>query len=163
MASGVRAGQQVLDIAAGTGDLSKAFAKKVGPTGKVVMTDINEAMLSIGRDRMLDAGMAVEAVVCDAEKLPFPDATFDIVSVAFGLRNMTHKDKALREMCRVLRPGGVCCAGVFQSRQAAGKGLRLVSFNVLPRIGKYVAKDEDSYSLSAESIRMHPGSNNSRL
>ncbi|CAK7030990.1 Ubiquinone/menaquinone biosynthesis C-methyltransferase UbiE [Saezia sanguinis] len=158
MASGVRAGQQVLDIAAGTGDLSKAFAKKVGPTGKVVMTDINEAMLSIGRDRMLDAGMAVEAVVCDAEKLPFPDAAFDIVSVAFGLRNMTHKDKALREMCRVLRPGGRLLVLEFSKvAKPLEKAYDWYSFNVLPRIGKYVAKDEDSYRYLAESIRMHPG------
>lgn len=157
-ASGVKAGQSVLDVASGTGDLSKAFAQKVGPTGKVVMTDINEAMLSVGRDRMLDAGLNVPAVVCDAEKLPFPSESFDIVSVAFGLRNMTHKEVALREMCRVLKPGGRLLVLEFSKvAKSLEKAYDWYSFNILPRIGKLVAGDDDSYRYLAESIRMHPG------
>jgi demethylmenaquinone methyltransferase/2-methoxy-6-polyprenyl-1,4-benzoquinol methylase len=155
--SGARAGQQVLDIAAGTGDLTRAFHHKVGPTGCVVHTDINEAMLRVGRDRLLDEGIVTPSVLCDAEQLPFPDARFDIVSVAFGLRNMTHKELALREMARVLKPGGRLLVLEF-SRVA--KPLEKIydwySFNVLPRLGKVLANDSESYRYLAESIRMHP-------
>ena len=105
MVANLREGSQVLDIAGGTGDLSLAFAREVGTTGRVVHTDINEAMLRVGRDRLVDAGVLLPTLVCDAESLPFPDSHFDVVSVAFGLRNMTHKDVALQEMCRVLKPG----------------------------------------------------------
>ena len=157
MVADVREGQQVLDIAGGTGDLSMAFAEKTGPSGRVVHTDINEAMLRTGRDRLLDAGKALPTLVCDAERLPFPDASFDLVSVAFGLRNMTHKDVAIAEMCRVLRPGGKLLVLEF-SRVA--KPLEKVydwySFQVLPRLGRMVAGDADSYRYLAESIRMHP-------
>ena len=153
----VRPGHQVLDIAGGTGDLSEAFARKVGPSGRVVHTDINEAMLRTGRDRLVDAGLMLPTLVCDAERLPFPDASFDRVSVAFGLRNMTHKDAALREMRRVLKPGGKLLVLEF-SRVA--KPLEKVydwySFKVLPGLGRLVAGDADSYRYLAESIRMHP-------
>ena len=118
MVANLREGQRVLDIAGGTGDLALAFSKKVGTTGQVVHTDINEAMLRTGRDRLLDAGVILPTVVCDAEKLPFPDGHFDVVSVAFGLRNMTHKDAALREMARVLKPGGKLL--VLEFSQVAG-------------------------------------------
>jgi demethylmenaquinone methyltransferase / 2-methoxy-6-polyprenyl-1,4-benzoquinol methylase len=153
----VREGHQVLDIAGGTGDLAKAFARQVGPTGRVVLSDINEAMLRVGRDRLADAGLMVDAVVCDAEKLPFSDAQFDRVSVAFGLRNMTHKDQALREMQRVLKPGGKLLVLEF-SRVAKPleKAYDWYSFKVLPRLGKLVAGDDASYRYLAESIRMHP-------
>jgi demethylmenaquinone methyltransferase/2-methoxy-6-polyprenyl-1,4-benzoquinol methylase len=156
--SGVREGQRVLDIAAGTGDLALAFARKVGPRGEVVHTDINEAMLRTGRDRLLDAGIVLPTVVCDAEKLPFPTDRFDVVSVAFGLRNMTHKEQALREMQRVLRPGGRLLVLEF-SRVAAplAKVYDWYSFQVLPRLGRLVTGDEASYRYLAESIRMHPG------
>ena len=156
-ASGVREGHKVLDIAGGTGDLALAFSKKVGTTGQVVHTDINEAMLRTGRDRLLDAGVILPTVVCDAEKLPFPDGHFDVVSVAFGLRNMTHKDAALREMARVLKPGGKLL--VLEFSQVAGplrKAYDLYSFKVLPRLGSLVAGDAESYRYLAESIRMHP-------
>lgn len=151
-------GQQVLDIAGGTGDLSRAFAKRVGPTGRVVHTDINEAMLREGRNRLLDDGLVLPTMVCDAEKLPFADNSFDIVSVAFGLRNMTHKDLALAEMRRVLKPGGKLLVLEF-SRVAKPleKAYDWYSFNVLPKLGQWVAKDEHSYRYLAESIRMHPG------
>ena len=155
--SGVRAGHHVLDVAAGTGDLSRAFARKVGPTGSVVMSDINGAMLKAGRDRLIDAGVLVPTVLCDAEQLPFPDAEFDLVSVAFGLRNMTHKDKALREMQRVLKPGGKLLVLEFSKPWAPLRGAYdLYSFQVLPRLGKMVAGDAQSYQYLAESIRMHP-------
>lgn len=150
-------GDQVLDIAGGTGDLSMAFAKKVGATGRVVHTDINEAMLSTGRDRLVDQGLVLPTLVCDAEKLPFPDKHFNVVSVAFGLRNMTHKDVALKEMCRVLKPGGKLLVLEFSK---VAKPLEKVydwySFKVLPQLGKLVAGDADSYRYLAESIRMHP-------
>jgi len=157
MVADIKPGHQVLDIAGGTGDLAMAFAKKVGPGGRVVHTDINEAMLRTGRDRLVDAGIVLPTFVCDAEKLPFADASFDRVSVAFGLRNMTHKDAALREMCRVLRPGGKLLVLEFSK---VAKPLEKVydwySFKVLPRMGSLVAGDADSYRYLAESIRMHP-------
>ena len=151
-------GQQVLDIAGGTGDLSLAFAKRVGPTGRVVHTDINEAMLREGRNRLLDLGHVLPTMVCDAEKLPFASDSFDFVSVAFGLRNMTHKDQALAEMCRVLKPGGKLLVLEF-SRVAKPleKAYDWYSFNVLPKLGQLVAGDAHSYRYLAESIRMHPG------
>lgn len=155
--SGARTGDRVLDVAAGTGDLSRAFARRVGPTGVVVMSDINGAMLRAGRDRLIDAGVLVPSVLCDAEKLPFADATFDLVSVAFGLRNMTHKDIALREMRRVLRPGGKLLVLEFSRPWEPLRGAYdLYSFQVLPRLGKLVAGDAQSYQYLAESIRMHP-------
>ena len=154
----LKEGDQVLDIAGGTGDLSMAFAKKVGATGRVVHTDINEAMLSTGRDRLLDHGLALPTLVCDAEKLPFPDNHFNVVSVAFGLRNMTHKDVALQEMCRVLKPGGKLLVLEFSK---VAKPLEKVydwySFKILPHMGQLVAGDAASYRYLAESIRMHPG------
>jgi demethylmenaquinone methyltransferase/2-methoxy-6-polyprenyl-1,4-benzoquinol methylase len=151
-------GDQVLDIAGGTGDLSLAFARKVGPTGRVVHTDINEAMLREGRARLLDQGVVLPTMVCDAEKLPFASESFDFVSVAFGLRNMTHKELALAEMHRTLKPGGKLLVLEF-SRVAKPleKAYDWYSFNVLPKLGKLVANDETSYRYLAESIRMHPG------
>lgn len=151
-------GDQVLDIAGGTGDLSLAFARKVGPSGRVVHTDINEAMLREGRARLLDLGLVLPTMVCDAEKLPFASDSFDFVSVAFGLRNMTHKELALAEMHRTLKPGGKLLVLEF-SRVAKPleKAYDWYSFNVLPKLGKLVAGDEDSYRYLAESIRMHPG------
>ena len=156
--SGAREGQRVLDIAAGTGDLTRAFARKVGPQGSVVHTDINEAMLRRGRDRLLDEGLVLPTVICDAEVLPFASGSFDLVSVAFGLRNMTHKDRALAEMNRVLRPGGRLLVLEFSKvAPPLAKAYDWYSFNVLPRIGQLVAGDADSYRYLAESIRMHPG------
>jgi demethylmenaquinone methyltransferase/2-methoxy-6-polyprenyl-1,4-benzoquinol methylase len=154
----LREGDRVLDIAGGTGDLALAFAKKVGKTGQVVHTDINEAMLRTGRDRLVDAGVVLPTVVCDAERLPFPDQYFDLVSVAFGLRNMTHKEAALAEMCRVLKPGGKLLVLEF-SRVAPPleKVYDWYSFKVLPQLGRLVTGDADSYRYLAESIRMHPG------
>jgi len=158
MVANLREGSRVLDIAGGTGDLALAFAKKVGPTGQVVHTDINEAMLRTGRDRLLDAGVAVPTLVCDAEKLPFADGHFDAVSVAFGLRNMTHKDAALAEMNRVLKPGGKLLVLEFSKvARPLEKVYDWYSFSVLPRLGKLVAGDDASYRYLAESIRMHPG------
>lgn len=153
----LKEGDQVLDIAGGTGDLAMAFAKKVGVTGRVVHTDINEAMLSTGRDRLVDHGLALPTLACDAEKLPFPDAHFNVVSVAFGLRNMTHKDLALKEMCRVLKPGGKLLVLEFSKvAKPLEKAYDWYSFNILPQLGKLVAGDADSYRYLAESIRMHP-------
>ncbi len=154
----VKEGQSVLDIAGGTGDLALAFAPKVGSTGCVVHTDINEAMLREGRNRLLDAGKVLPTTVCDAEKLPFADASFDLVSVAFGLRNMTHKDLALAEMNRVLKPGGKLLVLEFSKiAKPLEKVYDWYSFNVLPKLGKLVANDDSSYRYLAESIRMHPG------
>jgi len=156
--AGLREGDRVLDIAGGTGDLSRAFAKKVGARGLVVHTDINEAMLRQGRDRLLDEGLVLPTMTCDAEALPFPDGSFDLVSVAFGLRNMTHKDRALAEMNRVLRPGGKLLVLEFSKvAKPLEKAYDWYSFKVLPRIGQVVAGDAESYRYLAESIRMHPG------
>lgn len=156
-ASAVKAGGRVLDIAGGTADLSVRFIEQVGARGEVWLTDINNSMLTIGRDRLLDEGRAASVAQCDAEKLPFPADYFDCVSVAFGLRNMTHKDAALKEMLRVLRPGG--CVLVLEFSKV-WKPLQPVydtySFKVLPAMGKLIAKDENSYRYLAESIRMHP-------
>jgi demethylmenaquinone methyltransferase / 2-methoxy-6-polyprenyl-1,4-benzoquinol methylase len=158
LVANLRPGNHVLDIAGGTGDLALAFAKKVGPTGRVVHTDINEAMLRTGRDRLIDAGVSLPTVVCDAEKLPFEGASFDLVSVAFGLRNMTHKDAALAEMNRVLKPGGKLLVLEFSKiAKPLEKAYDWYSFNVLPQLGKLVAGDDASYRYLAESIRMHPG------
>ena len=154
----LKPGDKVLDIAGGTGDLARAFARKVGDAGLVLHTDINEAMLRTGRDRLLDEGLALPTSVCDAEKLPFKTASLDLVSVAFGLRNMTHKDAALAEMCRVLRPGGRLL--VLEFSQVAAplrKPYDWYSLNLLPLMGKWIANDADSYRYLAESIRMHPG------
>jgi len=158
MVANLQEGQRALDIAGGTGDLALAFSKKVGKSGEVVHTDINEAMLRTGRNRLLDAGVVLPTVVCDAEQLPFADEYFDVVSVAFGLRNMTHKDRALLEMRRVLKPGGKLLVLEF-SKVAAPleKIYDWYSFKVLPRLGKLVAGDDASYRYLAESIRMHPG------
>jgi demethylmenaquinone methyltransferase/2-methoxy-6-polyprenyl-1,4-benzoquinol methylase len=155
--SGVRAGSRVLDVASGSGDLASQFAAKAGPTGEVWVSDINNAMLQVGRDRLLDEGFVLPAILCDAEKLPFPTDYFDCVSVGFGLRNMTHKEVALAEMQRVLRPGGRLLVLEFSHVWKPLQPLYdLYSFKVLPLMGKLVAKDVDSYAYLAESIRMHP-------
>jgi demethylmenaquinone methyltransferase/2-methoxy-6-polyprenyl-1,4-benzoquinol methylase len=155
--SGVKAGDKVLDVAGGSGDLSRLFAKKVGPTGQVVLTDINASMLAVGRDRLIDDGATVPALQCDAEKLPFPDNYFDCVIVAFGLRNMTHKDKALAEMHRVLKSGGRLLVLEFsQVWKPLAPIYDTYSFKLLPIMGKLFAKDAESYQYLAESIRMHP-------
>ena len=157
MVANLKEGQRVLDIAGGTGDLSLAFAKKVGKSGQVVHTDINEAMLRVGRDRLIDQGVLLPTLVCDAEALPFPDSHFDVVSVAFGLRNMTHKDVALKEMNRVLKPRGKLLVLEFSKvAKPLEKAYDLYSFQVLPRIGQMVAGDAESYRYLAESSRMHP-------
>lgn len=155
--SGVKAGDKVLDIAGGSGDLSKLFAKKVGPSGEVILTDINASMLGVGRDRLIDEGLSVPAMQCNAEQLPFADNTFDCVIVAFGLRNMTHKDRALKEMQRVLKVGGRLLVLEFSKVwQPLEKLYDLYSFKLLPLMGKLIAKDAESYQYLAESIRMHP-------
>ena len=155
--SGVRSGDKVLDIAGGSGDLSKLFAKKVGAEGQVILTDINASMLAVGRDRLIDAGLSVPALQCDAEKLPFPDQYFDCVIVAFGLRNMTHKDFALAEMQRVLKVGGRLLVLEFSKVwQPLSKIYDIYSFKLLPLMGKFLAHDAESYQYLAESIRMHP-------
>lgn len=155
--AGARPGERVLDIAGGTGDLASSFRKSVGPTGEVWLTDINNAMLTRGRDRLLDEGKMGPVAQCDAEKLPFPDNYFDIVTVAFGLRNMTHKDKALEEMRRVLRPGGRLLVLEFSKVwEPLSPAYDFYSFKVLPWLGQKVVNDPDSYRYLAESIRMHP-------
>jgi demethylmenaquinone methyltransferase/2-methoxy-6-polyprenyl-1,4-benzoquinol methylase len=153
----VRPGMRVLDVAGGTGDLARAFARKVGPGGQVVLTDINAAMLIEGRDRLLDAGLTIDAVQCDAEQLPFADRTFDRVMVSFGLRNMTHKDRALAQMQRVLRPGGELLVLEFSRVWGPLSPLYdAYSMNVMPWLGERIAGDGASYRYLAESIRMHP-------
>ena len=155
--AGIRPGNRILDVAGGTADLTRLWLKKTGASGQVWLTDINSSMLTVGRDRMLDLGQAVPTVQCDGEKLPFPDDYFDCVSVAFGLRNMTHKDMALRDMYRVLRPGGRLLVLEFSK---IWKPLAPIydaySFKLLPIMGKLIAKDAASYQYLAESIRMHP-------
>ena len=155
--SGVRAGSRVLDVASGSGDLARAFAKRAGPGGQVWMTDINAAKLEVGRDKLIDEGVFAPLALCDAEKLPFRGETFDCVSVAFGLRNMTHKDRALAEMARVARPGGrVIVLEFSRPWKPLTRAYDAYSFSILPRLGKYVARDEAAYRYLAESIRMHP-------
>jgi len=155
--SGVGPGDRVLDVAGGTADLARLFADRVGSTGSVVLTDINAAMIGAGRDRMLDEGRLAPAIQCNAEALPFAARSFDCVSIAFGLRNVTRKETALEEMRRVLKPGGVALILEFSKVappfQAA---YDWYSFNVLPRLGRFVANDEASYRYLAESIRVHP-------
>ena len=154
----VHEGQRVLDVAGGSADLSRLFLDKVGSRGQVVLTDINNAMLRVGRDRLLDEGKATPVTQCDAEHLPFPDNYFDCVSIAFGLRNVTHKDAALREMRRVLKPGGRVIVLEFSKvAKPLEKVYDLYSFKLLPKMGEIIANDADSYRYLAESIRMHPG------
>ncbi len=156
----IKPGQRILDVASGTGDLAMAFAKLTGSKGSVIMTDINEAMLNTGRDRLLDAGVSgnIECVQCDAEKLPFADNDFDLVTIAFGLRNVTDKLAALKSMYRVLKPGGKLLILEFSKVQTPllSKIYDLYSFNVIPKIGGLVASDSASYQYLVESIRMHP-------
>ena len=158
--SGVRRGHKVLDIAGGTGDLTMRFSRLVGPEGKVVLADINDSMLNVGRDKLMDKGITgnVEFVQANAEALPFPDNTFDCITIAFGLRNVTHKDKALASMARVLKPGGKVMVLEFSKTKnpLLTKAYDVYSFNLLPKIGKLIAGDEESYRYLAESIRMHP-------
>ena len=158
--SAVRAGQSVLDIAGGTGDLAAKFADIVGPTGRVVLADIIESMLNVGRDKLLDHGYQgnLEFVQADAQYLPFPDDSFDSVSIAFGLRNVTDKDLALRSMLRVLKPGGRLLVLEFSkpANPLLEKAYDSYSFRMLPFMGKLVAGDSESYQYLAESIRMHP-------
>jgi demethylmenaquinone methyltransferase/2-methoxy-6-polyprenyl-1,4-benzoquinol methylase len=156
-ASGVRPGERVLDIAGGTGDLARLYFRRVGPQGEVVLTDINPGMLRHGRDRLLDEGIVLPLVQCDAEKLPFAASRFDCVAVAFGLRNMTRKEAALSEMRRVLKPGGRLVVLEFSRVWAPVRPLYdAYSFGLLPRLGKLVANDAAAYRYLAESIRMHP-------
>jgi demethylmenaquinone methyltransferase/2-methoxy-6-polyprenyl-1,4-benzoquinol methylase len=158
--SGVRPGNRVLDIAGGTGDLTRQFSRLVGPTGEVVLADINASMLAVGRDRLLDKGVAgnVRFVQADAEKLPFPDNHFDVVTIAFGLRNVTHKEDALRSMLRVLKPGGRLLVLEFSkpSNALLSRAYDAYSFSLLPMLGKLITNDSESYRYLAESIRMHP-------
>lgn len=158
--TGLREGQFALDVAAGSADLSLGMARRVGPKGRVVVTDINEAMLSVGRDRLLDAGVAgnVEFLIADAESLPFPSGSFHCVTIGFGLRNVTNKDAALRSMFRVLKPGGRLLVLEFSQPKlgALNAVYDAYSFNVLPRMGQLLADDSESYRYLAESIRKHP-------
>ncbi|WP_319380136.1 bifunctional demethylmenaquinone methyltransferase/2-methoxy-6-polyprenyl-1,4-benzoquinol methylase UbiE [Thiomicrorhabdus sp.] len=158
--SGVRPGHKVLDLAGGTGDLTKAFAKRVGSQGQVVLADINESMVRVGRDRMINEGLIgnIDYTITNAEALAFPDNSFDLATIAFGLRNVTNKDKALAELYRVLKPGGQLMILEFSkvTNPALSKLYDFYSFNVLPKMGKVIADDEDSYQYLAESIRMHP-------
>ena len=155
--SGVKKGDKVLDIAGGTADLSALFLKQVGKNGEVWLTDINNAMLTIGRDRLLNEGTATPTTQCDAEKLPFPDNYFNCVSVAFGLRNMTHKDTALKEMLRVIKPGGSVLVLEFSKVWEPLKPVYdTYSFKLLPAMGKMITNDSESYKYLAESIRVHP-------
>ncbi len=155
--SGVRAGSAVLDLAGGTGDLARLFAERAGPTGRVVLTDINRAMLTTGRDKLIDRGVVLPVVQCSAEALPFASRAFHCVSIAFGLRNVTRKEAALAEMRRVTRPGGVALVLEFSKVAAPlAPAYDWYSFNVLPRLGQMIAGDADSYRYLAESIRMHP-------
>ncbi len=158
--SGIRPGQAVLDLAGGTGDLTKAFAKRVGKTGRVVLADINESMVRVGRDRLTNDGIIgnVDYTITNAEALTYPDNTFDLVTISFGLRNVTNKDKALAEICRVLKPGGQLMVLEFSkvTQPMLAKAYDFYSFNILPKMGKFIADDEASYQYLAESIRMHP-------
>ena len=158
--SGVRKGHKVLDIAGGTGDLAAKFSRIVGPEGTVVLADINDSMLKVGRDRLIDRGIVdnVQFSQADAQHLPFPDNTFDVITIAFGLRNVTDKDMALRSMLRVLKPGGRLLILEFSKPKnpVLSKVYDTYSFNVLPKLGKLFANDADSYQYLAESIRMHP-------
>ncbi|MBT4928587.1 MAG: bifunctional demethylmenaquinone methyltransferase/2-methoxy-6-polyprenyl-1,4-benzoquinol methylase UbiE [Cellvibrionales bacterium] len=158
--SGVRPGHHVLDIAGGTGDLAAKFSKIVGPEGTVVLADINDSMLKVGRDRLVDRGITdnVRFSQADAQYLPFPDNTFDVITISFGLRNVTDKDMALRSMLRVLKPGGKLLVLEFSKppNQLLSKIYDGYSFNILPKLGKLFANDADSYQYLAESIRMHP-------
>ncbi len=158
--SGVRPGNRVLDIAGGTGDLARQFSRLVGPSGEVVLADINASMLKVGRDRLLDKGVAgnLAFVQADAECLPFPDNHFDVVTIAFGLRNVTHKEDALRSMLRVLKPGGRLLVLEFSKpgNPLLSKAYDAYSFTLLPLMGKLITRDADSYRYLAESIRMHP-------
>ena len=158
--SGVRRGNKVLDIAGGTGDLARKFSSLVGPEGEVVLADINASMLKVGRDRLLDQGVSgnISFVQADAEKLPFPDNHFDVVTIAFGLRNVTHKEDALRSMLRVLKPGGRLLILEFSkpSNPLLSKFYDAYSFKFMPLAGKLITDDADSYRYLAESIRMHP-------
>ncbi len=156
----IKPGQHILDLASGTGDLASKFAKLTGKQGRVVMTDINEAMLAEGRKKMIDQGLFenLEFTIVDAEHIPFDDNSFDVVTIAFGLRNVTDKDQALREMQRVLKPGGK--AMILEFSQPPSKMMASIydkySFNIIPKMGKYIANDEASYQYLVESIRMHP-------
>ncbi|MDP4530310.1 bifunctional demethylmenaquinone methyltransferase/2-methoxy-6-polyprenyl-1,4-benzoquinol methylase UbiE [Alkalimonas delamerensis] len=158
--SAVRPGQKVLDLAGGTGDLTALFSKRVGPSGKVVLADINASMLAVGRDKLRDQGLVdnIEYVQANAEALPFADNSFDIITIAFGLRNVTNKDAALASMFRVLKPGGRLLVLEFSKPQSEllNKAYDFYSFNLLPKMGQLVAGDADSYQYLAESIRMHP-------
>lgn len=156
----LRPGQVLLDVASGTGDLAKAFAKIVGPTGKVIMTDINDAMLQVGRERLEDAGIMgnVECVIADAENLPFPDNHVDCITISFGLRNVTNKLNALKSMYRVLKPGGKLLILEFSHPEnpIVSKLYDVYSFNIIPKMGEFITNDKESYQYLVESIRMHP-------